>query len=69
MWIARVVDKIEDESRLGEFKTEGMRHNPYREAILYSVCDQAFGSKHPSKEGVFFSHNTMVARMFARGTQ
>ena len=68
-WIAKIVNKIEDEGRLEEFKTEGTKYNPYREAILDDVCEQAFGSKHPTKEGVFLSHGTIVARMFARSTQ
>ena len=37
--------------------------------MMYDVCEQAFGSKHQTKEGVFLSHGTIVARMFARGTQ
>ena len=69
LWIAKIMDKIEDEGRLEEFKTEGTNSNPYREAILDDVCEQAFGSKHPTKEGVFLSHGMTVARMFARGTQ
>ena len=69
MWIARIVDKIEDEDIIKGFKTEGAKYNPYREAFLDDVCEQAFGSKHPAKEWVFLSHGTIVARMFARGTQ
>ena len=65
----QIVDKIEVEERMDDFKAEDTRHNPYRERILDEVCMQAFGSKHPTKEGVFLSHGTVIARMFARGTQ
>ena len=51
LWIARIVDKIEVEERMDDFKTEGTRHNPYKERILDDVCTQAFGSKHPTKKG------------------
>ena len=51
------------------FKAEGSKLNLYREGILDEVCTEAFGSTHPTKEGVFFKHGTVVARMFARGTQ
>ena len=30
---------------------------------------ESFASKSPTKEGVRFFHGTMVARLFARGTQ
>ena len=42
---------------------------PYREAILDEVCTEALSSTRPTKENVFFQHGTVVARMFARGTQ
>ena len=45
LWIARIVDKIEGAERMDDFKTEGTRHNPYRERILDDVCTQAFGPK------------------------
>ena len=48
---------------------EGSKPNPYREKILDDVCTHAFGSTHPTKEGVFLSHGTVIARMFAKGTQ
>jgi hypothetical protein len=54
LWIARIVDKIECEGRLKDSKTEGTRHNPYREAILDDVCMKAFGSKHPHNSGYPF---------------
>ena len=55
---AKIVGKIDDEGRLPEYKTEGTKYNPYREAILDDVCERAFGSKHPAKEGVcFFAWN------------
>jgi len=34
LWIARVVDRIEDEGRMNDFKAEGKKSNPYREKIL-----------------------------------
>ena len=49
MWIARVVDKIEDDGRMDEFKTAGAKYNRYREKIIDDVCMQAFGSKSPTK--------------------
>ena len=52
-----------------DFKAERSKPNPYREKILDEVCMEAFGSTHPTKEGVFFNHGTVVARMFAKGTQ
>ena len=55
LWIARVVDRIEAEGRMKDFKAEGPKHNPYREAILDEVCTEAFGSTHPTKEKVFSS--------------
>ena len=62
------VDKIEAEGRMEDFKAEGSKLNPYREKILDDVCMHAFGSTHPTKEGVFFWHGTVIARMFAKGT-
>ena len=50
LWIARLVDRIEAEGRLRDFKAEGATPNSYREAILDEVCLEAFGSKHPTKE-------------------
>jgi hypothetical protein len=50
-------------------KAEGSKFNPIREAILDEICTEAFGSTRPTKEKVFFQHGTVVARMFARGTQ
>jgi hypothetical protein len=69
LWIAQIVDKIEDEGKMKYFKGEGGVYNPYREKVLDYVCTEAFGSKSPTKEGVYFSHGTMVARLFAKGTQ
>jgi hypothetical protein len=69
LWIARFVDRIEAEGRMRDFKAEGAKPNPYREAILDEVCLEAFGTKHPTKENVYFQHGTVVARMFGRGTQ
>ena len=69
LWIARVVDRIEAEGRMKDFKSEGAKPNPYRDAILDQVCVEAFGSKYPTKENVYFQHGSVVARMFARGTQ
>ena len=51
------------------FKAGGANYNTYREKILGDVCMQAFGSTHPTKEGVFLSHGAVIARTFARGTQ
>ena len=31
LWIAQVVDGIEDEGRMQDFKAEGTKSNPYRE--------------------------------------
>ena len=69
LWTARAVDRIKVEGRTNDFKAEGKQSNPYREKILDEVCTEAFGSTHPTKEGDFFKHGTVVARMFARGTQ
>ena len=44
LWIARIVDRIEDEGRTQDFKAEGAKLNPYREKILDEVCTEAFGS-------------------------
>ena len=49
LWIARVVDRIENEGRTQDFKAEGTKSNPYREKILDEVCTEAFGSTHPTK--------------------
>ena len=70
LWIDRIVYKIEVEGRMDDFKTEGTRHYPYYGGrFIDDVCMHAFGSKLPTKEGVFLSHGTVIARMFARGTQ
>ena len=37
LWIARIVDNIEVEEQMDDFKTEGTRHNPYRERILNDI--------------------------------
>ena len=50
LWIARVVDRIEAEGRMKDFKSEGAKPNPSRDAILDQVCVEAFGSKYPTKE-------------------
>ena len=46
-----------------------MYTTPYREKVLDYVCTEAFGANNPTKEGVYFSHGTMVARLLANGTQ
>ena len=63
------MDRTEDDGRTQDFKAESAKSNPYRENFLDEVCTEACGSTHPTKEGVFFKHGTVVARTFARGTQ
>ena len=49
------------------FKVVDNKNSDFREAIVDKVCAQAFGTKYPTKEGVFRHHGPMVARMFAKG--
>ncbi|MFM7986078.1 MAG: hypothetical protein ACKPKO_42870, partial [Candidatus Fonsibacter sp.] len=53
LWPARLVDDIEKEGRMYDFKSEGKAFNPYRERIIAFACSEAFGTTHPTKEGVF----------------
>jgi hypothetical protein len=69
LWIVDIVHNLESEGRREYFKAKWHRANPYREKILDYACTAAFGTKSPTKEGVYFSHGTMVARMFARCSQ
>ncbi|MFM7978101.1 MAG: hypothetical protein ACKPKO_02200, partial [Candidatus Fonsibacter sp.] len=63
------MDDMEAERRMEEFKAEGLAFNSYREHILDDACMEAFGSTIPTKEGVFWTHGSMAARMFAKRTQ
>ena len=45
---------------------KGAETTPYREHVVEFACMEALGTKNLTKEGVYFSHGTMVARMFAR---
>ena len=69
MLLAGIVDEIEGAGRMNDFKVVNNKYNAFREAIVDRVCVQAFGTKNPSKEGVFLRHGPMVARMFAKGSQ
>ncbi|MFM7981872.1 MAG: hypothetical protein ACKPKO_21390, partial [Candidatus Fonsibacter sp.] len=54
LWLARIVDGMEKSGQMLKFKTLGNQHNPYREQILDFTCMEAFGSKYPTKEGVYW---------------
>jgi hypothetical protein len=43
--------------------------NPYREKVFDFAYLEAFGTKRNTREGVYFSHGTMIARTFAKGSQ
>ena len=68
-WLDGIVDDIEDSGMMNDFKVVDNKYNSYREAIVDRVCIEAFGTKYPTKEGVFRNHGPMVARMFAKGSQ
>ena len=69
MWTAGIIDDIENDGRMLDFKTESIKPNPYRDSIVNRVCMEAFKSKHASKFAVYERHGALVARMFAKGTQ
>ena len=58
-----------DAGRMNDFKVVDNKRNAFREAIVDKVCVQAFCTKYLTKEGVFFHHGPMAARMFAKGSQ
>ena len=69
MWLAGIVDQIENAGRMNDFKVVDNKYNSFREAIVGKVCFEVFGSKYPTKESVFINQGPMVARMFAKGSQ
>ena len=66
MWLAGIVDEIEDAGRMNDFKVVDNKYNSFREANVDKVCLEAFGTKYPTKESVFINQGPMVARMFAK---
>ena len=46
VWLAGIVDEIEDAGRMNDFKVIGNKPNAFREAIVDKVCVQAFGIKY-----------------------
>ena len=69
MWLAGVVDEIENAGGMNDLKVIENKHHAFREAIVDKVCVQVFGTKNPTKESVVLRHGPMVARMFAKGSQ
>ena len=69
MWLAGIVDEIENAGGMNDLKVIENKHHAFREAIVDKVCVQVFGTKNPTKESVVLRHGPMVARMFAKGSQ
>ena len=53
MWIAGIVDEIEDAGTMQDFKIVDNKYNSFREHIVDKVCVQAFGTKNPTKSTYF----------------
>ena len=48
LWIADMVDNIEKEANMEEFKADGSKYNPYRrDKVLDDACTQASGTRSP----------------------
>jgi hypothetical protein len=51
LWFAKLVDNIEREGNMEEFKADGSKYSPYREKVHDFACTEAFGPKNPTKKG------------------
>ena len=61
IWIAGIVDDIENDGRVLDFKAEGAKPNPYRDSIVDRVRLQAFKSKNPTRSDAFEKHGAGCA--------
>ena len=48
LWLARIVDDIEDDKMMLNFAS-GNEYNPSREKLIDDVCYEAFGSASPTR--------------------
>ena len=69
LWLATIVDRIENERKMLDFSGGGDQTNWYRERILDEAWTEAFGMTNPSKDYAFNSQGGLVARLFSKGAQ